>query len=315
MGVIAFDEIKGPGRRSASQTSDWKRHYKRTFRAQTDSPSVSAIEVAQYPSVPILGDAYFISLAHRDLGAYVQQVDVEEETEDGKSWIITVTWGPYNANEFPKDPTQWPLRVSWSANQFKRGMIKDEDGTAVLNSASDPFEEAAERDDSRTICTTVRNEPRFDPQIAEDYRDHLNQDPFAGFAARCVKLSKIDSELKYDSDAGTEDGYYNEVTYFFEFNKDGWDLKPLDQGYATLNGGAKTAILDTTGQPLTKPQLLDGSGNRLADGADPVFLTFKRYTTADFAALGLNLGTAPGQSSDEGSGDLGDGDGDGGGGF
>ncbi len=316
MSVVSVDELKGPGRRSASQGSDWKRHYKRTWRVQTDSPSTSAIEVAQASGIPIIGDAYFISLAHRDLGAYVQEVSVEEESEDGKAWIVTVTWGPYNPSEFPKDPTSWPLRVNWSAVQWKRGIIKDQDGNAILNSANDPFEEAAERDDSRTTFTVVRNEPTYDPQIAAQYRDHLNAAAFCGFAAKCVKCNRIEGELKYDSDAGTADGYYVEVTYVFEVNDKGWDLKPVDQGYASVDGsGIKTEFLDKMGTRLSKPQLLDGSGGLLAHGSDPVYLSYRLYDTADFAALGLNFGGAPGQSTDETGSGEGDGDGDGGGGF
>lgn len=296
MAVISTDEQKAG--RSGKRTGDWTRTYTRTWRVITDDPQTGPIEAAGGIGVGI-GD-YYKTASEDDIGSFCNEIDATVEGEDGQSWIITVTYGPYNPNTNPKDPTERPIQVNWGTAQFQR--VADQttdqntDGSpkAVVNSAGDRFDPPIMKDDSRPVLVIVRNEPTFNQDLAALYRDSINIDPFWGHDPYTVKCLSIEAQLTHNPDIG----YYWPVTYKFEFNDDGWISQILDAGFRELNAGGTDAqaILDYKGLPVANPALLDGHGKKLAEGSDAVFLEFNIYKEMSFEGLNLSKDMIPGNN-------------------
>lgn len=300
MAVTKVEPIKG--KRGGSINHLWQRTFRLVWRVQTDDPQngVITVRTAVDPStgvaVPTIGQSYNAGAGEVDAGSYVQGLTVEEEYDDGMSWLVTADYGPYDALQFSESagasPTTWPIKVSFGGSRYEKTVLYDQAGSAILNSAGDPFEEPVGIDDSRRSITVVRNElcSSFDLALADTYSDSLNLNAWNGFAAKHVKLGTITtSECQYDSNNQV---WYYAVTYPFEVCRDGWKKKLLDQGFAVKNiSGQLVQLRGADGQPLHEPSLLDGSGKKLATGGTPVFLEFDVYTALDWSALNLDLDT------------------------
>lgn len=302
MAILSVDEVfEG---RSGKMDRMWARAYSRTWRVITDSPYDGAMAVRN--AIPVgIGAAYVVrdaggsTILEQDLQSFALEVAaaVEGTADDGCSWLVTVQYGPYDANTFPANPIDHPLKISWGFAKYEKVVdetIPDPVTTktkAIVNSAGDYFDPPPTMDDSRPVLRIVRNEQTYSPTLALSWKDTINTDVWNGFAARTVKCGEIPAELRWNQECG----YYYEVTYEFEINPSGWKKEVLDQGLRKLVSGAQQAITDSKGQPVTSPVLLDGSGAPLASGADPVFLQFSIYNEAAFSGLNLTLSGAPGQ--------------------
>lgn len=301
MAITAVDRIKGG--RSSTKNRLHQRFYVQRFRVQTDSPTVgqiavrSAVDPTTGLAIPSIGDT-FDNGTETDLGSFAETDQIEEESSDGKSWIVTINYGPYDATEFSENPLDWKPKVSYGAQKFERILEKDEDGNPVINSAGCPFKDPLSRDDSRPTITIVRNMPitgtgAYDEDVAGDFRDSINSVVWNGYPVKTVKCESITtSEPQYDSNARI---WYYVVTYVFSLNRDTWVKYLLDQGFAEWDataGKLKPILYD--GQQITESALLDGSGSQLAHGGTPVYLPFKGYKEQDFTSLALDISTSLG---------------------
>ena len=300
MAVVSANEIRG---RKVSRNALWQRFYTRRFRIITDDPATDGATVMAAAGLPAIGNTYSANGVN-DYGAFVNSIVIDEEGEDGKSWIATVEYGPYDANTFPGSPMDWPLRLRFTTNKLERVIWADRNGNAILNSAYDPFKDPIAIDDSRTIITATRNEliSSFDLTLADSYKDKINASTWNGFAAETVKCSNIEtSDPQLYTTSVTIPGaiYYYAVTYTFEINRDTWAREILDQGFTKLDGSTpkkRLQITDKYGQPITEAVPLDGSGGELATNGTPVFLTKDVYPTADFSVFNMDFATALGRS-------------------
>lgn len=285
--IISVNEIM-PGR-SASINSEWKREYKRVWRVVTDDARVGPLTARE--AIPVgLADVYSTGL-ESDSGAYCLQVDVAAEGDDGKSWLVTASYGYYNPANRPANPLLKPIEVSWSTAQFERVAELDQDGNPIINSAGDFYDPPVTCDDSRPILSIKRNEATFNDTLADQYRDSINSDPFWNRSPYECKCHDIQASQSFDADFG----WYWTLNYTFEFNDDGWRRKILDSGYRYQNTGGTLVLnaVDGKGTPVSTPILLDGSGKKLADGADPIFNETKVYKERSFSGLNLTPDMVP----------------------
>jgi hypothetical protein len=281
--------------RTGNANAQWRRGYQRVFYVDFDSPFygpktvIAALPVAigqKYALTDITG-----SIIEKDDGAFVQSIDVRVSSEDGCQWEATVTYGPYDANQQPQNPIDWPLQITHSFAKFESIANEDIDGNAILNSADDYFDPPVTRDDSRPVMRIARNEATFDPATAYQFKDAVNKATFFGADPGTVKCADISADLIFNPDIG----WYYSVSYEFEYNPDGWEKQILDQGLKYLDSTGSKVPVTEKGIPATSPVLLDGNGAQLAAGADPVFLKFKVYPEEDFDSLNLDPKGQPGQ--------------------
>lgn len=284
----------------------WQRSFTRTWRVETDSPYDGAQTARE--AVPVAIGNYYLVLdaggatVEKDLQSFALEIAaaVESAADDGCSWLVTVNYGPYDAQTFGPNPIDHPLKISFGFAKYEKVVDKtvpDEDGNteAIVNSAGDYFDPPPVKDDSRPLIKITRNEPTYDPLRAKEWKDAINQDAWNGFDPGTVKCGEIAAELAWSQECQ----FYYIVNYEFEIEPDGWALEVLDQGLRSYDTSTEkqVAIADEKGEPVTSPVLLDGDGQQLAGGADPVFLTFDVYNKRDFVDLKLDFQGAPGQAA------------------
>lgn len=302
MAIVSTVEMLGM--RTGSIDASWRRSYRRAWRVTTDSVYTGALAIRQ--AIPVsLGKRYEMVddggvVVEHDNFAFAIKIDVAIEggAEDDLSWVVTVDYGAYDPTQFPENPLNQPIKISWGLNRFERVVeetIEDKDGNtqAILNSAGDYFDPPVTCDDSRPTLRIIRNEKSFDAKYADAWKDTLNKKTFFGFDPGTVKMTMPTGDLEYNPVCG----FFYPVTYEFEINPDGWRKKILDQGMRTAdaNTGDISPCVDKDGNPVTTPVLLDGSGGQLQSGDDPFYMEFDIYNEADFGVLNLDPKGAPGQ--------------------
>jgi hypothetical protein len=288
MAILSVTEMLGA--RSGGIDAQWNRTYRRSWRIVTDGP-LAIGPLGARSAIPVtFGQVYSLK---DNTGAVVEydnwslalacNAQIDPDCNDDCSWVVTVEYGPYDPTEFPENPLNHPVKVSWNGNRFERVVFIDANGNPVLNSAGDYFDPPLMADDSRPMLRIVRNEQLYNPTYANLWKDTVNLDVFWGFDAGTVKLAFPNGDLEFSPVCG----FYDVVTYEFEVNANGWVKQILDQGMRQIVSGKKVKILDDAGAAVDSPALLNGAGKKLATGGAPVFLPFTVYQTADFSALNL----------------------------
>jgi hypothetical protein len=303
MAVVSVSEI--PESRGGSWNRLWQRLYTRSFRVECSDPADGPVAIRMgtngpsQPTLPGVGNSYFVNSVEKDFGSFAADVSYRWETitaGGGCAWIVSVSYGPYDANQFSQTPTDWPIKVSFSSVKFERALLYDQSNTPIVNSAGDPFKDPVTLDNSRPILRVVRNEriQGFNFLLSEQYRDKVNNALWNGFATKTVKCSGIEtSDPQYDSN---NQWWYYAVSYVFEVDRDTWQAKLLDVGVNFLDGSGKPQpFRDAKGQKKDDGTLLDGSGHKLAGGGTPVYFNFDVYPSVDFTAFNLDFNTALGR--------------------
>jgi hypothetical protein len=224
-----------------------------------------------------------------------------------------------------KDPLKFHDEIEISYAQHTRPMEKAKlispaiPGVAqgvwgpVRNSAGAVFAPPLERDNSRFTLKITKNKASYPSNQADNYRDAVNSDTFTisksklgftrTFQKYTVKMKNIGGRLQFQNDV-----VFWPVVYEMEIDTEfGWRFDVLDKGLAASaragdpdgRGGTISnsdiqrgqpqmrRLVDAAGVPLSEPVLLDGKGQPLAPGADPVYLTYQGYDELSFGALTL----------------------------
>jgi hypothetical protein len=296
MAILSVDEIRKS--RSGGIDAQWHRTYRRAWRVVTDGPYAIGALGARLAIPVFFGQYYVLKNASNvvvefDTNAFAVKIEaqIDGDCNDDSSWIVTVDYGPYDPTQFPENPLNHPIKISWGENRFEQGVTEDINGDPVLNSAGDYFDPPITIDDSRPTLRIVRNERTYDPNYAKTWKDTLNADTFFGQPPNSWKMSTPLGDLDYNPVCG----FYYIVTYQFEFDPELWKKKILDQGMRQIVGGVKTNMKDDDGGDLNAPLPLNGEGEKLVAGEDPVFLTFEIYQESDYSQLNLDPASAPGQ--------------------
>ncbi len=296
MAVIDIRE-KRTGR-GGSVERNWVRTYTRTFQLITNDPFDSTVTIRA--SLPVnLGDSYqafdLSALHEHDTGSFCSRININCVSEDGLQWEAVCDYSPFDANQFPQNPLDWPLRISWSNATYQIATHEDVNGDPIRNAAGDFFDPPVTIDDNRPVLRIVRNEASYDPALAGQFSDAVNEGVFFGQDPKTWKCKPITAELEFNRDCGTADGYYYVVTYEFEFNPDTWVLNILEQGLRQLDLAGDLIPITEKGLPITTPVPLAEDGFKLASGLEPVFVEKEVYPVVDFSVLNIDPDGAPGQ--------------------
>ncbi len=295
-----------------SLKGEWKANSGRTYttvlKVQTNSKYVGSIQVIQsvapvwgayyrWPLTELGGDGLPVVVpVEQDTGSFLQSIGCVQDGDDGKQWIMTLEYGPFDVNHElgesdengTHDPEKKPVEVSWTSAKYERSKPVDQDGNPFLNTVGDPFDDPPAIEESRPVLTIVRNEQVFNQSWIGQYVDRVNSDIFLGFAPNTVKCKDISGKREYEADWG----YYWAVTYEFEFRDDpdgkGWTEQILNAGYRQKEGGTgepKTVMID--GAPASQEVALQRDGSYVPGGA-PYYLEFKLFKTANFTDFGFD---------------------------
>lgn len=302
------------GESSFRRLADGTFEYVRTFTSHATSPfAVESILLSQ--------ESIGYGLPFKDLddsipdpNVRVREIVIEPRIAKrlGKRGLydVTVQYGQLGGEvPIPDGPAVW---VTEDSLQEQDADI-DRHGAAVANSAGVPFDDAPQKlvpDEIATATWIVTGETQSSAlAAARDIRGKLNSAPWQNAGPREALCLTITPTVIQGA-AGTGDTMIRFVARFhFKPSKlingilvPGWDLATPDRGRdiilrdemgnPVIEGGVlkRQAITravvgedgSITQEPVDTPVLLDGAGNELPDGADPVALIFEMQDEYDF---------------------------------
>lgn len=213
-----------------------------------------------------------------DADSYSRCVKVEA------NFISNITYDPINEVTLPSggrhfqviatygqpDPyTQGPVldrkpRVSVNGEFVEKIATKDVDGTPIVNTAGEPFENPLMRETPISNIRITRNESSPDIWGLMGKAGQLNSTTWFGAPPRTVKFGMPEFEEEVDQELGTN---YFACTYTFQYNPDGWDEKLLNCGYKQIgkdsSNNPQLQTIVTEGGAAQGPFMLDINGKYL----------------------------------------------------
>lgn len=274
MAVVSSAELYDKRRRSKRLPN--VTDYTRVFQVVVDSRTDTEATVAAASGVPAL------AAAHPDNSqAKAASQDVACVDPSGLKWEVTVNYSTdLTPQQLESSPMARPINWRWDFVRYEEVVEKDRDGDPVETSAGEPFDPLPVRDRTRPVLVITRNEAQFVPATVETYVGKVNEREFFGAAANTLKLDSIQPTPVTE---GTTNFW--SVTYAFHYKPNTWALEVLDFGsYERPNKeGDKRNFSEEEGE--SGRAKLDGEGTKLADDADPVYLSFDVYEEVDFNKL------------------------------
>jgi hypothetical protein len=271
------------------------RRHTRVFRAITDSNTDDDVTVLA--SAPALG-----AIHPTDMAAYLQRRRARNESFSKRVWIVSLGYSTERERE--EDPLADPIQIEWSTEQFRTPVWKDINDKGIVNSAGDPFDPPAEKDDSRLTATVRVNLVAVPPWIL-GYQDAVNESEFTVDGVSIPKgVAKMQS-VRVSPWQERNDVRYRAVTMLLHFREplEGddagkeWHLWLLDQGFREKEWQSPGSPIENAkmqnignsgdGQPPSMPVPLNGKGVALEQPTvdNTVFLDFEVYKKKDFSIL------------------------------
>lgn len=206
-------------------------------------------------------------------------------------WTITAEY----SSEFTEtDPTELPPEVSWSSEIYEEVLKWDVDNPnqKVVTKCGEPLILTRRR--VMPVLTIKRTEEApFPPMNILEYTNTINQNPFWGSPAKHALLEGINATYKQVELTNGDKKWYVDVSYVIKFRFDPntnqpWQAQILHHGtkYFKVQGAEAQCWDDGNGNTGTIN--LDANGLKLADGAEPVYLSFNVYETKDWSALKID---------------------------
>lgn len=156
-----------------------------------------------------------------------------------------------------------------------------EEGSAALNSAEETVDGITEEVSMVKLVytNTLATDPDFPALLS--YANTCNKSTYLGCPPYTLKVNGYSAE--YDQ----KNGVWS-IGVEFLFNPKSWVIKYYDVGFNYDDEGARRAITDSVGNPVSKPVPLDGEGNPLPIGDPPIELKLYPYKTAEMTNLFTN---------------------------
>jgi hypothetical protein len=176
-----------------------------------------------------------------------------------------------------------PPAISIEGQVFRQVIDLDINGNPLVNTAGDPYDPGIEIDQERAIIKIEQNLQTF-PGFALAYANYLNLNPIWGLAAKTVKQAVPLITRDYHPACGR----YYKLAVNFDYDPNGWQSKPLNQGFRQLVSGVQRQILDAAGLPISSPLPLDANGKVLTPPVNPsniIINAYDVYKTVDFSGV------------------------------
>lgn len=282
MGLESINELH-TGRSGSDKTGDkgTTATYKRMFRIIMTSQFDGTSEVAA--AMPSIGSVYPYDAFATCTGRTVTSHDKAK-----RMWLGTANYSTKGKLENPFDD---PAIITWNTTTTVEPFYKENDGTAILNSAGDYYEEGLKDDVSRWTVSIVTNQPGV-PLFIDDYRDAVNSDDVLidGLLVP-METGKV-SGIRIGRDEDRNGIFYRVFQLDIKI-KDSWLREVLDQGMHRKdpnNAAKRIRCTNDDGKDATKLKLLDGNGAQLANPnpGNAVFNTHDIRNLQPFAVLPLN---------------------------
>ena len=286
----------------------------------TDSPR----EVMDYfkadKSLPWPGRAFAAN--GFDNSSTCSQISADYVEASGDTFLVTATYTPESGEgkqqrpdkdgKMTDDPTKWRDEIDIGSTQMflpmefatyvgprpRNEFLKPGRFQAVTNSAGEPFDPLPEYELDITVLRITKYGEAWNEDFIAPYRGTINKDH--------VRINKPNYNFffqfgpfqgKMKEWAGTA-GFANEKVYWkhnieLHVSPVGWRFPLLDKGTTTIgrdpddatNYGKVIRLKDQSDYPLTSPILLNGNGEALPKGQDPVVLLYARYSEVNYSDI------------------------------
>lgn len=294
MAVVTVKEIhNGRDAEDITNRDSAETRYTRIFRVVTDDAYDDSTIILGHEDVPKNGDRH-----DQDELARCRRRVARNESFSKIVWIVTCAYS--TALELQSNPLNDAARITWATQQYQAPFIKDRDGKAVTNSAGDPFDPPAEKEDSRWAVTVQKNVTSIPASILA-YRNAINSTEFVVDGIPVASQHGLISSINIG-----EFQYRNAIAYrSFSFTmqlrdstEGAWVISIADLGLnqifaigdETVLERIKIADGDDKNEWHTTPQQLDGSGFAVDNPTSltVVFRNFNAYNLLDFNVLPLS---------------------------
>jgi hypothetical protein len=244
-----------------------------------DSTTATRLSVLLTPGLPTPG----VTLSPGG-GGLCKAVSATRREDQVLYWDITAEYSSEvedrQGNTNPSsDPVSWVPVYETKFERMQEVVTKDAEGTAVANSAGQPFENGIIRARFIPIWELFQFESAsVTDQAVIDRNEVVNSEPFMGRAEKTLLCNVMSSVIGY---------YYGAsrrlTRYSLRYNKQTWKHKRLDVGTVYLSSGKHKPYLDDTGNVILGG--LDGSGEKVTVGEPPAVLEFDMYTAVAFSGF------------------------------
>lgn len=302
--------IPGQRRWGASRDDEGHREYRIVHRvraATTDGPQV----VLLTPGLPLVGSPWAFDNDFDPWATCFPFMRIETEVRDEPNTIWRVeqkfsTKPLFRCQDVPiEDPLLEPPDIRGGFVKYTKEVNEDKDGNKIKSSSHEMVRgPQVEFDFNRSTVTISQNVAVLGLDVFSPMIDTVNDDTLWGLAARKVKLSNVSWERKILGACG----FYYTRNLEFDIDFTTFDRTYVDEGTKVLNGGWDAngvwALRDRDGGPPDKTNpahfnryedineentrvMLDGNGEPLTDGANPVELPLNYYAESNFLTLGI----------------------------
>jgi hypothetical protein len=277
----------------------------RQWRVTTDNQTTDDVTIMADAAAPKIGTSH---PNHASCKCIHRLCQIESH-EKKRWWLFTARYS--TKWDIDENPLNDPAKTEWSTETFQTPVWETIDGKGIVNSAGDPFDPPAEKDDSRWTSVTRKNVATSVPNWMFAYQDAVNSDTFtidgisvtSGWAkVSAIHLSEIQerNEIEYrvltvtihyraeNEDIGS--GSYGSGSGSDTIEP--WHLNILDAGMREVitSSGVderRNIINAGDGMPVSAPVPLDGEGAALDDPTldNAVWKQFQVYHEKAFALI------------------------------
>ena len=192
----------------------------------------------------------------------------------------------------PSDEDLTWLKISLQALQERRPASESNQDNPndpikpPLNSANDPVDGLEEDTALLRMTFTNTNVQSPDFPVLLTYLNTCNQTAFLGAEKYTLRVTGYGAEFDQKNQVWS-------VSVEFTYNPNDWKIRYYDVGYNEIVNGERQAILDKSGNPVSKPVALDAAGTAKAVGEDPDVKTILPYDKKDLTIMLRTCGLLP----------------------
>jgi hypothetical protein len=249
------------------------------FLVRAESKNTSRLLVVTTPGLPVVG----VTVSSFGFSVCKSKVAVRRENQ-ADLWDVTCEFSSEvdekQSNQDPSsDPSTWVPIYETKFERVQMVVTRDYAGTAIANSAGQPFPNG---------MTITRKLPQwefyqFEPASVSDETviarsETTNSGAFKGRPARTLLCVVLSSQLGF---------YYGTrlrfTRYSLTYDVLKWTHKRLDVGTVYLSGSDHLPYLDDSGNVMEGG--LNGSGAKVTVGDPPSILEFDMYNAIDFSTF------------------------------
>lgn len=242
----------------------------------TAPPTFTHVQIAQLPQLPVTGMAY-PGVPDTWL------VDREIVRRSPIYWEARLSY----QGEFPSIDMR-PVR-RWGRAATTESIDEDINGNPIVTVNGEPLD-GLTKDISDPVLTVRKNFREINIAAIHQYFDSVNADTFAGFAPGTARF--LDFAADEETDGNNTRFWRVSVQFQFRYPyrttpERAWWKRVRHEGYFRNVGGNIRKCVDSDGEPLSRPALLNLDGTQRTETDQADWLEWQVYTPVPYNSLGL----------------------------